>query len=31
MKPTDDLNEFQIIWCVAVTLVTVAALWAHLS
>ena len=30
-KPTDDLTEFQIIWCVAIALVSATALWAHLS
>lgn len=30
-KPTDDLTEFQIIWCVAIALVCAVALWAYLS
>lgn len=31
MKPTDDLTEFQIIWCIALALVIVTGLWAYLS
>ena len=27
-KPTDDLSEFQIMWCVALMLVIVAGIWA---
>lgn len=30
-KPTEDLTEFQIIWCAAIIIVLVTALWAHLS
>lgn len=30
-KPTEDLTEFQIIWCVGIALVLAVALWAHLS
>jgi hypothetical protein len=30
-KPTDDLTEFQIIWCIALAIVIGVALWAHLS
>jgi len=30
-KPTDDLTEFQIIWCVALAIIIATALWAHLS
>ena len=27
-RPTDDLDEFKIIWCVALMLVVIAAIWA---
>jgi hypothetical protein len=30
-KPTDDLTEFQIIWCVGLALVIGVAVWAYLS
>lgn len=30
-KPYEDLTEFQIIWCFAITLVSIVGTWAYLS
>jgi hypothetical protein len=31
MKPTDDLTEFKIIWCVAVALATIGLIFGLLN